>query len=271
MAARLAALGDDDVGPRRDRRARLLDVHDLLDPQHARVVRPGDEIGRHVEVERDRGRPELEGGREGGLVEGPDRVVDREGPRGPGAQLGPLGDQLGRGPQAGAEGAEGARLADRRGELDLPPRAEWGAGERHVDAQEVADRGAEHTPAYGLRGAGARDEPQALREHGDHDALDVLRAAVQRDAAHRVPAQAVAAPHPRGQQPDGDLVDQLEQRAGLERHGRAHDDLDRELAGLVGDEQVVAREQVVHVGVEVLDRRPASRRRRARRARRSRL
>ena len=58
-------------------------------------------------------------------------------------------------------------------------------------------------------------------ERGQHDAPDVLGAAVQRDGADRVPAEAVLAADARGQQADRDLVHQLDQRPRVHRHRRA--------------------------------------------------
>jgi hypothetical protein len=57
-----------------------------------------------------------------------------------------------------------------------------------------------------------------------------------------------------GSSPDGDEVGQLEHRASVQRHGRAHDDLQRELPCLVCDVQVGARHHLAHVVLQILDR-----------------
>ena len=90
-------------------------------------------------------------------------VVDRERPVGALAQLPPLGLELRHGADGGAERAEPAGLAHRPRQLDLVPRAEGRAQDRHVDPEQLAQRGAQHDPI--IVGSGAM--PQAFYEQHD--------------------------------------------------------------------------------------------------------
>ena len=67
--------------------------------------------------------------------------------------------------------------------------------------------------ARALGGASLRKAREAPREHRHDQALDVLGPAVERQGSQRVPREPVHAADLGGQEPDRDLVDQLDQRA----------------------------------------------------------
>jgi hypothetical protein len=141
VATGLGALGDDDVDATLDRAARLIHVHDLLDPECAGAMGALDQFARVTHVVRDRGRLEGQGGVEGVWVEGAARVVDRERPGRALAQARPLILQIGQRPNSGAEAAQGAGFTDGSGEVDFVPGTEWGADDGNVNAEDVAESG----------------------------------------------------------------------------------------------------------------------------------
>ena len=119
VPAGFAALGDQHVGAAVEGPAGLVDVHHLLHPQAAGLVRPLDELAGIAHVVGDHRRTGGEGGLERVGVEGPRLMVDGERPIGQVAQLGPLPLQIGERPGRRAKTAQPAGTADGRGELDL--------------------------------------------------------------------------------------------------------------------------------------------------------
>lgn len=67
--------------------------------------------------------------------------------------------------------------------------------------------------AAALGGPGLRKPREAARQHGHQQPLDVLRPAVERQRPQRVPGEPVHAADRGWQQPDGDLVGDLDERA----------------------------------------------------------
>ena len=111
----------------------------------------------------------------------------------------------------------------------LPERAGGAApagAARGQPARHLAPRGRRAHARPRLGGAGHRQHPHPLGQHGHDHALDVLRAAVQRDGAQRVPGEAVLLAHPRREQADRDLVDELEHGPQVQRDRRAQHDVD---------------------------------------------